>query len=901
MRVVRRRAVADRLPLAAAALLLTVSATLAVALPQQLASTESAAFRDTWRDVGPIAGSIEISADGVPFRSGLPGTTSDLVDTGRTLAAAVPRQLAHVLGPPAAQASAGTYVILPRAAEPQLVSVDVDPAIRPVVQVVERARGPRTAAVVDVMVSRTVAEQLGLAAGDVHRLEPTGDSRSFTVQDLRVRVRQVVEPLEPSDPRWVDGQRFLQANTKVVGLSQTLEAAVIALPADVPRLARTAGWFSYQWRLPLQPAELEVSRAATLADAVRQYQLRPPTLGAPGQPVQPYVTSGITDAITDYLTQRQATRSFVTIGLACLVTVSVLTLGLAARLLVDARRDHIRLLRARGAGLGQLLGAATAEALPLAGICAGAGAVVGLWLAGASGDSVTRTGPVSLAVLLAAAFVVVTLALVVVACRSDTRSGRQRSTAPRWRSARRITAELALVGLAVAAVVLLRRRGLSQGATTDPLLAAAPVLCAVAVAVLVLRLLPLVGWLGMAVTRQRGIVGLVGLGRAAREPTAQAGVLLVLLVALSTAVFGGTVRHTLREAQAAEAFDVVGADARIGPASAPLPADIATRAAQLPGVSAVATLAEEDTNTAFASEGDVLAVAADTQALAAVWQDTPAEAWVGRLSGLGEGASHRLLRGLLVLPEDNSARPGDELSVPIRGPRVSIAPRVAFGVVPGIQWNGPVLILDTAALGTALDGTQLAPTRVLIRGAAESDALAALAKGSGAGAGAGAQPTPVYEREEWLADVRAQPFVGATTRTLGIAAAAAWGLAVAGLVLGLAVSTRRRLTTLARLRTLGLAARQSVGTMAVELAPMTLLAALAGSSLGLGLADLIVPEIELAPYAGGDKQPPVLVDVLTTAGLAGSLICLVGVAVLLAGVAVRRLDLARHLRSAEER
>src|SRR5690606_7797992 len=115
-----------------------------------------------------------------------------------------------------------------------------------------------------------------------------------------------------------------------------------------------------------------------------------------------------------------------------------------------------------------------------------------------------------------------------------------RAKAARGRAARRWTLEALAIAAAGFGVAALRGRGVLQTQTTgvDPFLAAAPLLLAVGITLIVLRLFPLPLAAVQAVARRtRGVAGVIALAKARQRIPALP--LLSLTLALSVAVAGG--------------------------------------------------------------------------------------------------------------------------------------------------------------------------------------------------------------------------------------------------------------------------------------------------------------------------------------------------------------------------
>lgn len=120
-------------------------------------------------------------------------------------------------------------------------------------------------------------------------------------------------------------------------------------------------------------------------------------------------------------------------------------------------------------------------------------------------------------------------------------------------------------------MVEVRRRGVAPpGSDLDPLLIAAPLLLALCGGLLLARLQPVVtGWLARLAGRSSGLVGFLGLARAARGSgaTGRTGPsvlpMIALLLAITTGGFGAAVLHSVDSSRLGVARLTVGGDAAI--------------------------------------------------------------------------------------------------------------------------------------------------------------------------------------------------------------------------------------------------------------------------------------------------------------------------------------------------
>jgi hypothetical protein len=128
--------------------------------------------------------------------------------------------------------------------------------------------------------------------------------------------------------------------------------------------------------------------------------------------------------------------------------------------------------------------------------------------------------------------------------------------------------DVALVAVAVLAWLQLRQYGQAVtprdvgGLGVDPLLVAAPVVAVLAATAVALRLLPLATRFGVRLAGRRdAFPGLLGMWQADRRP--HAGPVLLLVLAVATAVLAPTVAATWQQSQRDQATQAVGADLRL--------------------------------------------------------------------------------------------------------------------------------------------------------------------------------------------------------------------------------------------------------------------------------------------------------------------------------------------------
>ena len=128
--------------------------------------------------------------------------------------------------------------------------------------------------------------------------------------------------------------------------------------------------------------------------------------------------------------------------------------------------------------------------------------------------------------------------------------------------------------------------------------------------------------------------------------------------------------------------------------------------------------------------------------------------------------------------------------------------------------------------------------------------------------------------------------------------AVAGGYAALALLLAPVLTARPRLRDFAYLRALGLSRREVLRLAAVELGPPVAAALVIGILLGVGLAYLVEPGLDLSALAAG-REAALEAPLLAPALLAAAILLVTAAAALLTGAAARRISLSRVLRMGE--
>jgi putative ABC transport system permease protein len=104
---------------------------------------------------------------------------------------------------------------------------------------------------------------------------------------------------------------------------------------------------------------------------------------------------------------------------------------------------------------------------------------------------------------------------------------------------------------------------------------------------------------------------------------------------------------------------------------------------------------------------------------------------------------------------------------------------------------------------------------------------------------------------------------------------------------------------LAILRTLGHAPRGAGGLVMWEVAPALLLSLPFGTGVGIAMAGLVIPQLDLRAFVGGAVQPPVVLGGVWLLIAVAAFALVAAVAILVAVLLASRLGMASAIRADE--
>ncbi|WP_433348583.1 FtsX-like permease family protein [Micromonospora sp. CA-111912] len=741
---------------------------------------------------------------------------------------------------------------------------------------------------VEVALATDTARKLNLRAGSRLRW-----AAGKGAGPLWLLVVGVFEPNRPADGIW-DTLPLVQRVTEPAGDGEPYEMVAVTGDAGLDAVAAAGGAVRFSWRYRLGAAGLDVADVPAVIDGVRRLVRESP----PGLKV----TQAVDVPLQQFLDAVSAARTLLAVIAAGVIATLAGLIGLAARLAARRRETEFALLVARGGAPASGALRSLAESLLVVPPAAALGWLLGRLLPGSGGWADW---------LALATAVLATLALPLATLAVSAVPGGRRDLVTARPGGRRLTVELLVVALAVLAVVLLRRRGLTPG-SVDPLLISVPVLLAVAAAVLAQRLYP---WplrlLSRVAARLRGSVTFLGAARASRS--AATAPVIVVVVAIATAAFCAVVATGIEAGRDRTATLAVPASALVdGERLAP---DTGAALRALPGVRRATPVVRDTALRISHPRGADAGLAAVTVLLV----DGPGFAEAARDAGLAVSVPPQL-RGepaqgpapALVSPAlaADLARKGLDGSALVSVQGRDYLFRMAgtadgFPLVPAA--TDRFVVLPWQAL-PASGPTGPVPTAFLISG--DGFDVEALRQAgdegqhryqSGGTIVAGERPRGA-EVTTWRGARDSLGEGGANgLLVFGFAAGAGGGAALGLLAIAFAVlaGARARGQVLSRLRTLGLSRRQWRALLLVELTPLVAVALLTGAVTGALLPLLLTPVLGLTAFTGGTP-----VRVAFSPGLVGAVLVVGAVALALAVTVEtlnnRRLRLGEVLRLGEE-
>lgn len=758
----------------------------------------------------------------------------------------------------------------------------------------------------EVVVSPDTAEALGLAIGQQMMLSPdTTDSLYFGLAlealqyNLIVSISGIVELSDSDLEYWYGDTDLHQPRIQENADLRIIFAKGIMNPDDYRGLFSDLGFATlrYTYREFVSPTLIQEADLDVLASDLREFQaIYTPVAAAPNRP---RVITQLADLLDDHLAQREETVAVMSTTVASVFVVAVAVILLLAVLMTSRQRTSLVYSRNRGASRSQMALTRIYEGIVLV----VPAAVLGYLVADIGFRGTEDLLPYRITVALTAAGIAMVLAASWHPITGRLGALQRESTEHRPVSSRRIVAEILVLTLAGGSVLLLRRRGSIEdevASSFDWLLAVAPVLLAIAVAIVTLWVFPyVVRALAWGAAQLRGLVGFIGFKRLLNRSAGIPMSLAVILICVSTAVFASIGANSVASGQDVSSYQAVGADFTV---------DANARHANLPaGVDLSAEAEESALATTFfrprlrrdVTDIPTEVMALDTADYAAVTEGTAGDvALPDSLTALprpGEGTEDLPMPAILAddWPGDFNPRVGDVYTIDLGRIQpvvrvVELRPRF-----PDLPVDVPFVVFNRAAI-QELSDLPISPTIQYLRaGESASDVVEQTMKDQSSTA-------ELTSRYELLAEFSADPFVSWVETGFATVFVFAGVFAIVAAISALALASARRRVDFAYLKTLGLNNTQATVLTIFEQLPVVLTAAVMGTLAGVGITLALEPALDYDSFTGNLVPTEVNIEWAAIIGLALAVFAALSAAIVIFVLATRRQDISQTLRVGDE-
>jgi putative ABC transport system permease protein len=664
---------------------------------------------------------------------------------------------------------------------------------------------------------------------------------------VRLDVTGIVEPADPGSSFWHADPLLAAPALDRVGGGAIWEGAVIADPGELDMVQQIFGpeFLLLTWEFPADTTRLH-GQAQALYNQVNQLTNRTPRLTGPLAPMANAlgVSSGLVQPLAVFVQASNDVNLLLWIVYASLAVAGVVTLLLAARMTAGRRSTELTVRRARGASLAQLFwlgtGGAAVACVPAAAL---AWAVAVLLLPGAAPAGLAAWWP-GLATLAFAA------AAPGVAAAWPHRLPRRRDARRRRPWLPRVVFEVTACAAAIGGITVFR----TQTGATGLYASAALVFVAVPAVIVALRLQAwLLGGLARATAQRRGLIGFLGLARAAQaRPPLPA---MTLVLALTLAAFTGMVRAAVVDGETVVSWQATGADVAVASGQLGISPQAVRAIAAVPGVQhAASALVVPLTIT---DGGQVVAaIIVDPASYAALVAST--EGFSGVRPALLTQTREPGTIPVLASPQaaaDLGGRTGSTIFAQEGLPALRVQVSGELRSTPALPAGGAFIVLSRSAIrGVSLP---LPVNLMLVTGPSiDMTRLNAAVQATMPGADA---PT-VTTRSHALQGLTQAPLQHGTFLLFTLAISGGAALALAVMLLELALGAADRELTTARLAAMGLTEEQRIRLATVEVIPPIAASAVAAAACAIALPRLVAPAIDLSVFTHSRVPVPLQPD-----------------------------------------
>lgn len=760
-----------------------------------------------------------------------------------------------------------------------------------------------------VAVSPSTAAAMGLGIGQQMVLTADPDDGAFfgmSNEELDFRfvmsISGIIELGDIEDEYWYGDPGLHQPAIRETADFRFVYATGLMNPDDYASMFTVTGEAGrfYAWRYFVDPELVAVSDLDVLQTELNEF------LGdyAPQTTVRTdfVVATRLSELIAEHEAQRSQTVAFMSLSVAGLFATVMAVMVVLAVLMTRRQQAAITLTRGRGASTGQLVLTRIYEGL----LIVVPAAVIGYFAARLLLPDTDSLMSNRIAVVFAAAAIaaLVLAGLGVLSAPLGRLSTTRIATNP-VSSTRRAVAEVTIGALATGAVMLLRRRaeaGTTSNSGFDLLLALAPTLVALALALIVVRIYPalirLLAWVG---SKARGLVAFIGFRRIQRIDFGAQLPVLVTVVCVATAVYASTLQTSIESGQVASSWQEVGADYAVkgfdDHVSLPVTIDFDTLAPGAPTAMGWSIPDGVVIRTGGQNSVNVLAIeAANYQDLTRGTPgdiDLPAFLFNPPTEDLGTQENPLPVivsdtwSGGFELVED------DTFVLNLGTRRISAVVGQTRNTYPDVPSGRPFVVLDLDQLSAAVEVPPEPTVAYLAAPATDGpemiDRLAAQATSA-----------RLISRYDYLDEVADDPFIAWADLGLRVVFWAATLFAVVSAVSALSITSATRRRDLAYLSTTGLDGRQEFAVTLLEHLPAVVVGTLAGVGTGILAAKALEPAVDLGSFTGDLVSAPIVLNTPSLIAIGALMIGVLTAAVVMFVLLDRGRETGSVLRAGDE-
>ena len=436
---------------------------------------------------------------------------------------------------------------------------------------------PAGGAPFEVAIDERAAAVMDLEIGDTLAL----GARTRTAASIEVEIVGLVRPDDPVSAFWHGRVRIVEPVTVSTAFRTITFLTTREVMVDGFETRFDLDWLALPDFAAIELDHIEpLQRRVVDLEADLNGRLFDPDADPP---VEVSVRTGLPDLLQGGDRTLTVARATIFATVTQLAALAAFALTLVAGLGVDARRAESTLLRARGAGPGQLTRQAFTDATLVVAPVMIVAPLLATWVVGwfdefgplASIDLELAPRPVAAAWWTSAVAAVVTVGLLVVPAARAAVAAAAEGATPRPRRfgpIQRSGLDIAVVGAAAFAYWQLRVLGDERAADlrgrfgVDPLVVLAPMFGIVAGGLIVLRVLPIIaGVAERLIERRRGAIGALTVWQLARRPHRYMRTALLVTMSVAVGTFVAVYEPTWTGSQRDQAAHEVAADVRIEP------------------------------------------------------------------------------------------------------------------------------------------------------------------------------------------------------------------------------------------------------------------------------------------------------------------------------------------------